>query len=296
MKAFLSVLVVFVYVFAYGQSKQPRIEQIFIKDRIMHGTIDDKYGITLYLRFSQYSENNFLIYSVEGWYYYDHLKKKIPLVGIHSGTLCLYQFDNKEQADTILNMISTKEDPWEQLDELTSKSAYKEKFELDFIDGLVQGTWKTPKKSLKVQFYESQFSVDALDEYLRVSLNEQDEAVYNLSQIGPVSRNYEISAAKKVGKHWRVLLYYAVMSSGNPNGLCGAGQEIGYVLLVVDEQGKIIEFTEVVVESCHRNIYFEEASSSTKEVLDLRVIQGDEPEIKVTIDKNLVQLVIIKSK
>lgn len=295
MKFVLNILIGFCACMTFGQTS-PRIEKIAIYDRVLHGVIGEDIPITLYLHFHDYSDQNTLVYSVEGWYYYDRYQKKIPLVGIYSGGLVVYSFEHEAQADSILKLQAHGDSPWEQLDDLTSRSGYKERIEIDYQDYSFQGTWKNTQKELPVRIQSPDIGVDALKEYLHVPLKDGKEVVLDLSQIGSVGNDYEIVASRHADGKWRIMLYYATMSTGNPNGMCGAGQEIAYVLLVVDEDGRLVEFSEQVIESCLGNSYFEEMNESTSTVKQLRVIHADDQERMVEVNLETVHLFSEKLK
>ena len=53
---------------AKAQQNGVFIEEFTISDQVIHGLIDDKYAITAYLKFEEYSPENWLSFSVSGRY------------------------------------------------------------------------------------------------------------------------------------------------------------------------------------------------------------------------------------
>ena len=280
--------------FTATAQNQVKIERIVLHDRIIHGKINDAFPITIYLNFHDYAADNFNYYSVEGWYYYDNIRKKIPLVGVYSGSLVLYEFEKQTSRDSVLNLLGTGENFTDQLDELFKKRNYKERFVLDYQDFNYQGTWDNHKKNMPVSLNASDLSVDELNDYLYVTFQGKPTYHYDLSWIGSVDHDYEIAASKVHEGKYRILLRYETPSSGNPNGLCGAGMEIGYVFLLIDESGEIIEFQEETVESCLGDVSSEKGPDSNDVVLEYLVYDNSDNERIVRI--NLANVSIDLSK
>lgn len=286
---FLMFLFLLVTLHVFGQ-KEPKIERLVINDQIIHGTIDEKYPITIYLHFHAYSPDNYSFYSVDGWYYYDNMKKKIPLVGIYSGDLVLYQFENKSSCDSVLKLEGSGDNYMEHFDKLLEKTNYKERFQVSYEDYQYKGKWDNHKKSLPLTFHTSEIDVDVLKEYLKVAFGADKTYSYDLAQIGEAYYDYSIYAWKYVEGKYRLILHYETASSANPNGMCGAGVEAAYVYLEINKEGQILEFKEEVVESCHRNIYNEKQENSNADELVLKVYKGDDSERILYINKTLVSV------
>lgn len=264
------------------------IEEFTISDQVIHGLIDDKYAITAYLKFEEYSPENWLSFSVSGWYYYDNVKKKIPLVGIYYGEgIVLYSFTDPLRSDSIRQMTSTaSNNPWEITDELISRSGYSEKFELNYSEYHYRGSWKNDKKELAVTFNTGSIDLDKRYEFLVLPLTQNEKKHIALDQFGPFSYGYSVFASKSDISGFKVLLKYEMNSTGNPNGMCGAGMETGYMLLTFDSKGNLLEYRTQDVESCLRNTWSEIAEvpgSGGKRVI-YTVTDSEEKVHTVTVD------------
>lgn len=287
MKIVITFLVLFFSFSALkAQEKKIYIEDFTINDQIIHGVIDGKYPVTMYLKFEEYSPENWLFYSITGWYYYDNIKKKIPLVGIYSGGLTLYSFTDQSRADSIKHLVSPVANPWESVDELMGRSGFNEKFVFDYKDYQYIGTWENEQKQLNVSFSVSEINLDKAQEFLVIPVQNGDPKHIDLRQFGPMNNGYSIFASKHDASGSKVILKYEVSSTANPNGMCGAGFEIGYVLLSFDLKGTLSDYRLEDVESCLGNMW-----SETKEVPDsggkkliCTVTDSEEKVRTVTID------------
>lgn len=259
MKQLITSLV-WISLFSSAKAQQSGVymEEFTISDQVLHGQIDEKYSITAYLKFEEYSPENWLSFSVSGWYYYDHVKKKIPLVGIYYGDgITLYSFTDRLRADSIKHMTSTVTNPWETTDELINRSGYIEKFELAYSEYSYSGTWKSEKKTLGVRLNTSSIDLDKREEFLVLPLPKNEKKHIALSQFGPYAYGYSIFASRTDAAGFKVLLKYEMNSTANPNGMCGAGMEIGYLLLNFDPKGNLLDYHLEDVESCLGNFWSE---------------------------------------
>lgn len=287
MKTFIFSLGLIFNLFALkAQQETMYIEEIHISDQVIHGLIDDKYPITMYLKFEEYSPENWLSFSVSGWYYYDNVKKKIPLVGICSEGITLYNFTDQTRSDSIKKMVSTAANPWEALDELTNRSGFVEKFDFAYSEYSYLGTWKNAKKELKVSFNTSSIDLDKIHEFLVIPLTKKEKKYIALDQFGPYSRGYSIFATDATNS--KVLIKYEINSTANPNGMCGAGMEIGYMLLTFDlsrEKG-LLDYRTEDIESCLGGFWAEvkEVPNSGGKKLIYTVTDSREKVRTVTID------------
>lgn len=288
MKLFISFLFSFLgFSVLNAQQETMYIEEIHISDQVIHGLIDEKYPITTYLKFEEYSPENWLSFSVSGWYYYDNIKKKIPLVGIYHGDgITLYSFADKLCADSIIHLTSAASNPWEITDELISRSGFSEKFELNYSEYSYRGTWKNEKKELGVSFNTSSIDLDKVQEFLVIPLAKKEKKHIALDQIGPYSRGYSIFASD--AKNSKVLIKYEINSTANPNGMCGAGMEIGYMLLTFDfsREKVLLDYRTEDIESCLGGFWSEmkEVPDTGGKKLIYTVTDSQEKVRTVTVD------------
>ncbi len=170
MKKYLLTLILLLTVLANlsAQNKNISIEKVVVNDKLLTGTIDDKYKISIYLKFYASSGDDSQIYSVKGWYYYDKVKKKIPLVGIYYGDLTLYVFKTKEQQDKVLNFKTNSNRFWEGMEELQNLQGYTEKFNFSCHDKKNAGEWTNSNKKLNLRINNSSISIFNETEYLKI--------------------------------------------------------------------------------------------------------------------------------
>lgn len=287
MKLFVASLFLFLNFWVLNaQEKKIYIEDFTINDQIINGVIDEKYPITMYLKFEEFSPENWMSYSVVGWYYYDNVKKKIPLVGIYSSSMVLYSFTDQVKADSVKHMLSSVANPWEATDDLMNRTGFTEKFNFEYKDYQYQGTWKNNQKELAVSFGMSYIGLNREQEFLVIPLADNEKKRIELSQFGPVNDGYSIFASKYDATGSRVLLKYEITSTANPNGMCGAGQEIGYILLLFDAQGTLLDYRLEDVESCLGNIWSEttEVPNTNGKKLIYKVTDSEDKVRTVTVD------------
>ncbi|WP_341906604.1 hypothetical protein [Fluviicola taffensis] len=269
-----------------AQEKKIYIEDFTINDQLIHGVIDEKYSVTMYLTFEQYSYETGMFYSVSGWYYYDNIKKKIPLVGIYSGGLTLYSFADQARADSIKKLASPVSNPWESVDELMNRSGFTEKFYFEYSDYQYKGTWENSQKKLGVSFSTSDINLDKAQSFLVIPVQNNGKKRLDLRQLGPMNNGYSVFASRYDAAGSKVLLKYSVSSTANPNGMCGAGYEIGYILLVFDSKGTLSDYRLEDVESCLGNFWSEttEVPNTSGKKLICKVTNSEDKVRTVTID------------
>ncbi|MNU74458.1 hypothetical protein D3C71_639600 [compost metagenome] len=281
------ILVLLLAVFELkAQKAQLFMEEFSITDQVITGSIDQKYPITMYLKFEEYSPENWLSYSVSGWYYYNNVKKKIPLVGVYSGRLVLYSFTDPVRADSVKQMLSSVPNPWEATDDLMNRSGFTEKFDFDYTNNVYTGIWENSQKQLNVSFNVSRIDLDKKQEFLVIPIEKNGQKRIDLSQIGPMSYGYSIFASKYDATGSKVLLKYEISSTANPNGMCGAGMEIGFVLLIFDHKGTLSDYREEQIESCLGNFWSEstEVPGTNGKKLVYKVTDSEDKVRTITID------------
>lgn len=262
------------------------MEEFSLNDQVFTGSIGEKYPITMYLKFEEYSPENWLSYSVSGWYYYDNVKKKIPLVGVCSGRLVLYSFADPVRSDSVKQMLSSVSNPWEATEDLMSRSGFTEKFDFDYSDHSYQGTWENAQKQLKVCFHVDRIDLDRKREFLVIPVEKGEQKHLDLSLFGGAPYGFSIFSAKHDASGSKVLLKYEISSTSNPNGMCGAGMEIGFVLLSFDTKGTVLDYRLEDVESCLGNFWSESSDvpdSNGKKVV-YKVTDSEEKVRTVTVD------------
>ncbi|WP_340075505.1 hypothetical protein [Leptobacterium sp. I13] len=222
----------------YSQSEFPKVAKVIISDRILKGTIDEKYPITIYLKQKNYSNYHTGTYSVEGWYYYDKVKTKIPLVGIYDGELVLYSFDDATLTNAILNFEASKISHWEEVDYYKGLKNYKEKF----LISTSGATWFGENKKLPVSINAKDIQIFKRMEYLMFD----KENTFDLHELGNRFWNFSMVAASDK----KIILEYEYTSRQYVMGRCGAGVERGFVFLEFNAEDLLITYNTYPIESC----------------------------------------------
>lgn len=294
MKKTRQILLLIFFVYNTTFSQEIYYEKIATDEKVFSGMIDDKYQISIYLKVFEMAEDMRYVYSVKGWYYYEKVKKKIPIAGVYDGGLTLYVFKSKVKEDSVLSFNSIEGNFWEKFDRVKNMSGYEEKFVFDDIEGLKPNEWKTPAKSLKFQIYDMDIRIRKEVEYLKIKQKE-DTKYINLTELNIGFFDFEIITYKKIGANLKLLLKYECYPAGNVQGMCGAGVEIGYVTLNYDEGFNLIDLQQVQIESCYSNIYAEEEPFKNPDILIFKVENGsNETTQKVTVDKEVIQIKVEK--
>jgi hypothetical protein len=230
----------------FAQENYPRVNKVVVEDKLFHGQIDE-YPITIYLKFNHYSNYHLGVYSVEGWYYYDKVKTKIPLVGLYNyPELTLYNFQDTSRSSELLTFREMKSTHWDDMKYYQNLEGYQEKFVFT-KDG---NAWTNRNKELKVSVSEDDLSIKKVYEFLYLdSVNS-----FDLHNFGGWTWNFQIIAQKE-GKF---ILEYSHGSRLYFMGQCGAGTENGFLKLDFDENNMLLKYEEFTYESCNNSISEEE--------------------------------------
>lgn len=232
-------MLLFISVFISAQNQFPRIDRIVIDDKILNGQID-KYPITIYLKAHKHSNCNMGVYPVKGWYFYDKIKTKIPIVGIFDfNDMVLYNFQDTSKLNELLNFRVTMENYMEDIEHFKNLSGYNEKFVL-YGNSF---TWTNGKKTLSLDLYDEDLSVNKTLELLRFN----SETAFDLNNIGGCNMNFTIKAHKE----HKFIIEYEYASRNFSDGMCGGGIERGFMLLKFDKDFNLYSFQDFVYESCN---------------------------------------------
>jgi hypothetical protein len=284
-KSFFYLLFVFVLLRStVGQNNTVLLEKIKTDEVVLSGLIDNKYEISIYLRFNQYSEEHSGIYSLKGWYYYNNVKEKIPLVGIYDGDLTLYVFKEESQQERVLKLeTSDAYNFWENIDRLKNLKNYGEK--LHFSETDRNGEWMKDSRKLSLQL--TNFDHPILDELeiLRIHCFNTSKYVqlYALCE----DRDFSIVNYKLDPDELRILLRFEYIPNGNANGMCGAGFETGYIQLNFDKSFNLTDIRREEIESCLKGIGNEELNSPDKSIRIFKVSRGDAINRVLVDEKNI---------
>jgi len=275
----------------FSQQKNISIESFRTNDRIFYGSIDEKYDITIYLKVENFSEDHLYVYSVKGWYYYNKVKKNIPLVGVFNPMtgLTLFNTTDKIFEQKILNFDFSGV-VWDKLDEIETFKNYNEKI---FISNNPKenNTWSNNTKNLKITINNELEAIYVFEDFkfLKIGSSKINLSKYNLNY-----NDLKIISKKISTSETRLLLKYE--QSGNPNiqGMCGGATDFGYIILVINNKNELIQFEEIEIENCRGFISSENLQENNKKILQYKITDsGDDKEISktITIDTESIRLI-----
>ncbi len=235
-----------------------------VDQKIITASINNKLQATFVLKQFEVSDFHSSVYSVKGYYYLDNDKYQIPLSGIYSGdyVLTLYAFADESKDDSLINLEYSSPDFWKSVEHFKNMNLFKEKFIFEeladsligvrlFSDGSKQPvTWNNYEVNLTENF-----------EILKISQKAKNDIHINLLNLGYIYRNYKVLSYKLVEDKIRVLLQFNYPSRHYLMGMCGSGQEKGFIYLEIDEDGIMTQNKDYILESCLREIGSDDLSN-----------------------------------
>jgi hypothetical protein len=223
--------------------------------------------ITLQLNFSGIIDCHQYQHFVDGWYYYDKYKKKIPLTGIYNlGDLYLFNFGNQQKNSSKNFKQKITRNLIEKSDSIAKKLKVKEILSLsgqDFNKG-VSGNFYMGNKTFPAKLFTKDTRIYRYNNYLTLPKNKK---INTYDFINPRGGNELISyASDKSGN--RVLLYFEELSNFNFCGMCGASDdEKGYRIIYFTNDWNFKKYEDFLTESCIENIY------------DTKIMKSKDPKI-----------------
>jgi len=236
---------------AVGQSKWSFHSSIeFDRYTTYKGTINNKYPITMYLEESSEScgkyPSRWTPHKVYGWYMYDKIGKKIPLIGnvcyadACESYLKLFVPENLFDYlfDENFNLVDAKEVFIQKKGWSSNKMEWSMKSGSKlpvFIEVEHSFSWTTKAKLIleinNVKLEDIDLSKLANNEYIE---------------------DVDILAQKRVGDNFYVIFNYSHQSNpgSHGHGMCGAGYEefIGY--MIVNKRFEVENFESIQIHSC----------------------------------------------
>jgi hypothetical protein len=267
-----------------AQIKDASIVSIQKDESYFSGSINEKYNIELYLKMTEFSEDHADVYFVKGWYFYKDKGIKIPLEGLVTWErMTLYQFKdvgylNIEKANQNgLNIFSF-------IDSFESIKNYKERFQFEFGNSSgLKGNWKAGTKTMMVQIYSPEIDIVNRKNYLQFTKSNTVHQI-NLEQYAGYHADYKlISNFIEKDSSCRFLIHVSFMSRSNLQGMCGAGQEIEYLVLDYDKDLNLKSKKEFLIESCLESIYSEE--KQTENSIFYQITYSDNTIKNLKVDK-----------
>ncbi|NIF05609.1 hypothetical protein F3J23_09150 [Chryseobacterium sp. Tr-659] len=255
--------------------------------------------ITMQLHYTGLVDCDQYQHYVDGWYYYDKYKKKIPLTGIYNyyGNLSLYNFGPRQkQSSKLLKEQITSLQKVEKTDEIAQKLSPQEYIifeEVNSSKNPVSGHFYIDKKVQQVKLYTGNVMIYRLNNYLFLPNNKK---INTYDFINKAGGNELISYASGENGN-RVLLYFEQTSNFNACGQCGASDgEKGYRVLYFTKDWNYKNYEQFLTESCWENIYdVTKTKSKDRKTIQYKIGKSDTtPAHKLTVD--LKNASVIKSK
>lgn len=274
----------------FSQQKNISIENFRTNDRIFYGSIDGKYDITIYLKVENFSEDHLYVFSVKGWYYYDKVKKNIPLVGVFNPMtgLTLFNTNDKIFEKKILDFDFSGV-VWDKLDKIETFKNYNEKFFIS--NNQKDNTWSNNTKNLKLTLNNDPQDIYVFEDFKFLKIG---SSIINLSNYHLNYKTLKIISKKTSVSQIRLLLKYE--QSGNPNiqGMCGAATDFGYIILVINNKNELIEFEEIEIENCRESTNSQQLEKDNKKILKYKItdLKDDKENSKtIIIDTESIRLI-----
>ncbi len=239
---------------ATAQNDYPKIIKTRIEDKIFHGEIN-RNPITIYLKFHQYSNYHLGVYSVNGWYYFDSVKEKIPLVGIvEYNEFVLYNYVDSTKANNILCLPILYDNHWKDLKFYKSKTDFDERI---IVNNSVS-TWSNKEVTYSLQLNQPSFDI----------LSENEFIYFDSTHV------FDLKNFKRTG--FRIVKYLEntfILEFIEPSrlyamGNCGAGLERGLIHVEYDESYNLLNFNEFLINSCNDFIDLMSVKNSSKDVFE----------------------------
>lgn len=296
MKKIFTVFFFFSLTFVFCQKVE--LKKVTDSSQIFTGEIGG-IPITIQLDYTGMVDCDRYQHYVDGWYYYDKYKKKIPLTGIYDyyGDLSLYNFGTKQKQNSrILKEQITSLQKVEKTNETTQKLAPQESIILEKIsmkNNPILGHFYQGKKNLPVQLFTGNAMIYRLNNYLFLPNNKK---INTFDFINKAGGNELVSYSSGESGN-RVLLYFEQISNFNACGQCGASDgEKGYRVLYFTKDWNYKNYEEFLTESCWENIYdTKKTKSKDKETIQYKVSKSySSPAYTFTVD--LKNASIVKSK
>lgn len=275
----------------FSQQKTISIESFRTNDRIFYGSIDDKYDITIYLKVENFSEDHLYVYSVKGWYYYNKVKKNIPLVGVFNPMtgLTLFNTNDKTFEKKILDFDFSGV-VWDKLGEIEASKNYNEKI---FISNNPKenNTWSNNAKNLKITINNESEGIYVFEDFKFLKIG---SSIINLSYYHLNYTDLEIISKKIAASETRLLLKYEEFGNPNIQGMCGGAQDFGYIILAFNNKNELTELNEIEIENCRAFVYSENLQENNKKILKYKITDSSndkENNKTITIDTESIRLI-----
>jgi hypothetical protein len=251
MKKMLTFLFCLSLTFLFCQKIE--LKKITDSSQVFKGEING-IPITIQLDYSGITDCHQYQHFVDGWYYYDKYRKKIPLTGIYSlGEIYLYNFGDRQKKNSKLFKEKITGKNINQIENIAESLKPEEAFIFPEQDAEqdVSGSFTMKNKNLPARLLTKDSRIYRFNNYLMLPGSKKINTYDIISKAGG---NELISYASDQSGN-RVLLYFEEVSNFNYCGMCGAGDgEKGYRVLYFTKDWNYKSFDEYLTESCLQNI------------------------------------------
>lgn len=251
MKKMLTFLFCLSLTFLFCQKIE--LKKITDSSQVFKGEING-IPITIQLNYSGITDCHQYQHFVDGWYYYDKYRKKIPLTGIYSlGEIYLYNFGDRQKKNSKLFKEKITGKNINQIENIAESLKPEEAFIFPEQDAEqdVSGSFTMKNKNLPARLLMKDSRIYRFNNYLMLPGSKKINTYDIISKAGG---NELISYASDQSGN-RVLLYFEEVSNFNYCGMCGAGDgEKGYRVLYFTKDWNYKIFDEYLTESCLQNI------------------------------------------
>jgi hypothetical protein len=258
------------------------------KECTIKGTIDNKYPITLHLKFKCFSGYIVGVYSVTGSYSYDKHKIEIPLQGVYRNQLSLYHFNLKERDSLLLSQALI--DCYFP-DTLTKQLSCKECFLLG-KNGKGEGVWKSGDKEFSASLDIEDNNIFEEQTYLHFS----NGKYCNLTDHFWSATTYQYICSN--ADESIVVLKFRRPENANVLGRCGAEHAEGVYVLRFNEAKELLSHREYLLQSCFENLSYITLSANESSQVKFGVAHWDweiDKKWTIGVDKNSCEVKVDSS-
>lgn len=295
MKQFLSFALFIVSFATFCQSATPFafLKRSTDSTQIFKATVAGQ-PATFFIRANEILDCKSYEYYVDGYYFYNKYREKIPLTGIYSaGDLYLYHFKSERYAHRyrwavipslvlVSDSIAKASGAVEIMGFRVDHYSEKQKYPLD-------GHFEKISNKQKAQLFTKNSSIFRNNEFLILP----DGKEYLISDLYTVARGNELLSVGIGKDENRIVLKFNHPSNENFCGMCGAdGNEIGYQTLTFDKNWNFQKVDSFYITSCYRSLENIQLSSKNENLLVHHVKDSNGKIERVTV--NLAQSFITK--
>lgn len=290
MKWILSILFLFFSTYCFSQNKVISTSENSAR---FTGKINGV-PITLFIKKTEIIYCDRYDTYLEGWYYYNKYKIKIPLCGYANGcNLLLFHYGKNHNA---ISKKILKNASLQNLDSVFTQPNLTETISFNRCNsakktGLWQGNIKIKQHNFTITLHTSSTFFVTEKEWFTLP----NHKTINLREIFTGYGGNSFYSLKQTKNQNRLLLYFESISNHNACGLCGASEgEKGYRIIYFNKNWTILSTQEVLIESCLKNIYDSKIVSQNNAAITYRIKNATgEAKYDIKVDKQQALLLKI---